>query len=202
MTAQLIPQLSKLRNLTMITLEGWTDAVAIHKVMMICKSVEVLDLYSIDEQRRDWTNELSVQALTTLVEMHPKIRAVQGSRALLEKWYAATKYSRCKHNVALMPETCSFAVFFITLYVTLMLFLATRIYAFVDWLLIKVLKTREDVGDLSAFVIALVSFFFLLIDDHVNRHRRGRTWVNLCKYLILFLRRVALSGKGSAIAKK
>jgi hypothetical protein len=98
--AQLSPLLSSCRHIKSMTLEGWDDAVAIHRVMMACRNVEVLDIRGPVDFYPDWRNERSVQALCTLIEMHPKIQCVHAGTFVLEEWMHATRLSRCAHNVA------------------------------------------------------------------------------------------------------
>lgn len=192
MVPQLVPLLGKLRNLKHVTLEGWSDPVAIHKVLMVCKQVEVMDAYSFDQVYPSWADELSVQAINTVVEMHPKLRSVEGSRNFLEAWYTATKFSRCKHNVALVPATCSVSVFYAGFLVFCMLVVAIFVYRVAAWLFGMVPPIGRTAGVTLGFFTGLTAFIILIADDHINRHHRGRHWMHGVKVLILIQRRLFL----------
>eukprot|EP00759_Apiculatamorpha_spiralis_P022345 PhF_6_TR26620/c0_g2_i1/m.38525 len=88
-----------------LTLCHWTDAKAIAAVTMALRNVEILDLYGVsDVPAPDWASVAEdIQAICNLIEMHPKIRAVEGNQDVLTAFFHAVKESRCKHNVALVP---------------------------------------------------------------------------------------------------
>lgn len=201
MYLEILPHLSRLRNLTRITLEGWDDAVAIHKVGMMCKSLEVIDTYTFDESRPDWHREVSVQAITTLIEMHPKLRSVEGSRNFLEAWFVATKYSRCKHNIALCPATCGFSVCYMAIFTIAMLVVSCGAYRLYVELLSRIPGVHYSAAVFIGFFASIATFVLLLVDDHINRHRRGRAWMQVAKVAVLAQRRWALRARGpSALA--
>jgi hypothetical protein len=189
MVPQLVPLLSRLRSLKTVTLEGWNDAVAVHKVLMACKQAEVMDGYSYDQVYPSWADELSIQAINTVVEMHPKLRAVEGSRNFLESWYTASKYSRCRHNIALIPATCMWSVCFGALSVAGMLLVCIYVYRLFAWALGKVPMIGQTAGVALGFFVGVIVFGFLVMDDHINRHHRGRHWMHVIKYAVLMQRR-------------
>lgn len=188
MTPQLITALSKCAHLREVTLEGWNDAVAVHRIMMACKHADVLETYSLDDPPREWRNELSVQALTTLIEMHPKLRAVKSHRLYLTDWYEATRFSRCKHNVALIPFSCDFVILFYGMFVMLVCIPAYGAYK----LVYALAKDRLTVAytwfwSVMAFI---ATFAAIIVFDTIGWSYRGRGWVYMQKYFILAKRRV------------
>lgn len=190
MVPQLTPLLGRLRNLKTVTLEGWSDPVAVHKVLMVCKNVEVMDAYSFDQVYPKWDDELSVQAINTVVEMHPKLRSVEGSRNFLEAWYTASKYSRCRHNIALVPATCGWSVFFGFVGVVGLLLGSIFAYRWYAWGFSCIPFVGQTAGVMMGFLLGVVTFGALLVDDHINRHQRGRHWMHLVKYIVLIQRRL------------
>lgn len=190
MAPKLTGYLAHCPRLREITLEGWTDAVAIHKIMMACKSADVLDTYSLDDSARSWKNELSVQALSTLIEMHPKLRAVKSHRLYLADWLAATQFSRCRHNVALVTFVCDYVVLLYTTFVILLCFPAYLVYRFLKWGLAGWLSPEYT------FFWSVMGFVFTVLTgtavDYLMCSRYGRAWVHMYKYPILIKRRVDL----------
>lgn len=188
MAPQLIASLSRCPQLREVTLEGWNDAVAVHRVMMACKQADVLETYSLDDPPREWRNELSVQALTTLIEMHPKLRAVKSHRLYLTDWYEATRFSRCKHNVALIPFSCDFVILFYAMFLLLVCIPAYGAYQ----LVYAVAKDRLSVAytwfwSVMAFI---ATFTAIVVFDTIGWSYRGRGWVYTQKYFILAKRRI------------
>eukprot|EP00796_Vickermania_ingenoplastis_P008353 gene8353-5851_t len=129
--AQLAPVLARCPKLREVTLEGWSDAVGIHRVMMACKGVDVLDTFSLEDEPREWKNEVSVQALSTLTEMHPRLRAVKSHRPYLLDWQLATQFSRCRHNVALVVYVCDYVLLLYLLFLALLFIPAYGTYQLV-----------------------------------------------------------------------
>lgn len=191
MTPQLLPHLSKLKNITRITLEGWNDAAAIHRIVMVCKNVEVLDTYGVDTAPREWKSELSVQALTTLIEMHPKLRSVESQRAYLSDWFYATQHSRCKHNIALVPSTCNYVPLWTACYTIVVCLFTVMVFNLVRYVTEVLGGIRKAWSVFYASLTALVFFAAVVADDYVNRFRRGRTWVHMQKYAVLLLWRLS-----------
>ncbi|KPA85481.1 putative mitochondrial hypothetical protein [Leptomonas pyrrhocoris] len=188
MAQQLLSSLSKCPHLREVTLEGWNDAVAVHRVMAACKQADVLETYSLDDPPRDWRNELSVQALTTLIEMHPKLRAVKSHRLYLTDWYEATRFSRCKHNVALVPFSCDFVILFYGMFLLLVCVPAYGAYR----LVYALARDRLSVAyawfwSVMAFI---ATFAAIVVFDTIGWSYRGRGWVYMQKYFILAKRRV------------
>lgn len=196
MFPQLTPHLTRMRNLSRVTLEGWDDPVAIHKVGMACKHLEVLDLYTFDQAVPNWRSEVAVQAITTLIEMHQKLRCVEASRNLLEAWCFTTNLSRCKHNVALVPATCTFSLCYGIAHAVALLVVSWVVYRACVRALSCIPDLHNDIVVLSSFVVAFFVFVGLLVDDHLNRHRRGRGWTVPAKLFLLLRRRVALARRG------
>ncbi|CAJ1028578.1 hypothetical protein, conserved [Leishmania lindenbergi] len=188
MAQQLLSSLSRCHHLREVTLEGWSDAVAVHRIMMACKNADVLETYSLDDSPRSWRNELSVQALTTLIEMHPKLRAVKSHRLYLADWYEATRFSRCKHNVALILFSCDFVVFFYAMFLCLVCIPAYGAYRIVYRL------TASRLSDAYAWFWSVVAFVLtfsaIVAFDYVGGSYRGRCWVHMHKYFIFAKRRV------------
>ncbi|GET89984.1 hypothetical protein, conserved [Leishmania tarentolae] len=188
MAKQLLSSLSRCHNLREVTLEGWNDAVAVHRVMMACKHADVLDTYSLDDPPRNWRNELSVQALASLIEMHPKLRVVKSHRLYLGDWYEATRFSRCKHNVALVPFSCDFVIMFYAMFLCVVCIPAYGAYRLV-WRLSEGLLSDAYrwFSSVMAFVLTLSA---AVAFDWVGRSYRGGGWVHMQKYLIFAKRRV------------
>ncbi|KAG5474300.1 hypothetical protein LSCM1_03080 [Leishmania martiniquensis] len=188
MSKHLLGFLSRCHHLREVTLEGWNDAVAVHRVMMACKNADVLETYSLDDPPRDWRNELSVQALSTLIEMHPKLRAVKSHRLYLADWYEATRFSRCKHNVALVPFSCDFVIVYYCLFLGLVCMPAYGAYSLVYRL------GEGRLSDAYTWFWSVAAFVFTLAAvvafDSVGRSYRGSGWVHMQKYFIFAKRRV------------
>lgn len=190
LTPQLVSLLSRCNQLHTITLEGWNDAVAIHRIVMACKQVDVVDTFSLDDPPREWKNEVSVQALCTLTEMHPKLRVVKSDRSYLTDWSGATQFSRCKHNVALLVYTCNYVALFSLLFWGLL-----AIPAFLTYLVMRKLTKGHFSPDYEFFwsvMAALGMFTTLMVVDWLGWKTRGRGWVHLQKYFILAKRRADL----------
>lgn len=188
MAPQLVASLSRCHHLRELTLEGWNDAVAVHRVMMACKHADVLDTFSLDEPPRQWRNEVSVQALTTLVEMHPKLRAVKSHRLYLTDWYEATRFSRCKHNVALIPFSCDFVMLFYVLFLGVVCVPAYAVYRLVRRLCEgRVSDSYSAFWGVMGFVATVTA---VIVVDAMGRTTRGQGWVHMQKYFIFAKRRI------------
>lgn len=188
MASCLAISLSRCPRLKELTLEGWEDAVAIHKVVMACKSVEVLDTYSLADPPRSWKNETCVQALTTLIEMHPKLRSVKSHRLYLADWLAATQFSRCRHNVALVTFVCDYVGMLYLVVLALLILPAFGAYKLVTHCL------KEYCSEPYRFFWGVMGFLStmaagisadLLLGPHY-----GRSWVHMVKYGILLKTRL------------
>lgn len=188
MAQQLASSLSRCTHLREVTLEGWGDAVAIHRIMMACKQADVLETYSLDDPPREWRNELSVQALTTLIEMHPKLRAVKSHRLFLTDWYEATRFSRCKHNVALVPFSCDFVLLFYGLFLLLVCIPCCGVYKLVYALTTD--RLSEAYVWFWSVMAFLATFAAIVAFDAVGWSYRGRGWVHMQKYFIFAKRRI------------
>lgn len=195
--------LKTMRNISDVTLEGWSDPIAIHKIVMACKHVELLDCYSIEDPPREWKTEAGVQALCTLIEMHPKLRGVCATRNYLLDWYEATVSSRCKHNIALIPfgddymliyyMVWAFAVWIVCWY------LSDLIYRLI---LTKLLDKEEHplMLETAWFFVLAASFGSIIVSDIILTPKYGRSWTHLVKHYILFSRYWALRNQGKALA--
>jgi hypothetical protein len=183
---QLAPYLSQLRSLKSLAIPGWDNAAAIHKVVMACKNCEVVDTTSLDMSRsQDWNNEASVQALSTLIEMHPKLRCVLGSRAYLTQWYRATLFSRCRFNVALMFDTCEWSLLFSALWGVVCIYVVSQaIYRS-----LALLKLIED-GTKNQKIAFLAVFPVVVGFDHFKRKQYGRLWTHCTKVVVTTLYRL------------
>ncbi|EPY31577.1 hypothetical protein AGDE_08982 [Angomonas deanei] len=190
MTPQLIPMLSKCHRIQHLTLEGWNDAVAIHRVVMACKNVDVIETFSLDDLPRDWKNEVSVQALATLIEMHPKMRAVMSHRLFLGDWHDATQFSRCKHNVALIPFSCDWSLLFYMLFVLALAIPCYAIYRLTEYVCKTYLKLTDAYIWFWSVFVSLGSLAGFIALDAVAQKRYGRGWINMQKYVILGKRRI------------
>lgn len=188
MAPALAAMLGKCHALREITLEGWNDPVAIHRVAMACKKVEVIDTYTLDDPPREWGTELAVQALCTLIEMHPKLRCVKSHRLYLADWYNATRFSRCKHNIALVPFSCDFVLLFYMLFLMVLWVPAYAVYRTVAYL------TRDTLSEgyvwFWSVMAFLATFGALVAGDMLLWSSRGRGWVYMQKYFILAKRRI------------
>ncbi|CCW62404.1 unnamed protein product [Phytomonas sp. EM1] len=201
MAAHLVPHLAKCHQLKEITLEGWNDAVAIHRVAMACKQVDVLETFSLDDPPRNWQNELSVQALTTLIEMHPKLRSVMSHRLFLSDWQLATQFSRCKHNIALVVFSCDYVLFHYFFFLALLCLPAYAGYRIVrHWCDGRLSENYTHFWSVLAFAFTLVGLVAL---DTFMRRSWGWGWVHLQKYVILTRRRMDLlrSSRQTALVK-
>lgn len=187
MASQLVPYLQRCTQLRTLTLEGWNDAVAIHRVVIACKHVATLDAFSFDDPVRQWKNELSVQALNTLIEMHPKLICVKGTRVYLTDWYEATQFSRCKHNIALVPFTCDFVLLHYGFFLLLVSVVAYAVYRETWWLL-RDTCSRAYLPFWSALA-AVGTFTVIVALDVAGWRSYGRAWVHMHKYVIIARRR-------------
>ncbi|EPY34577.1 hypothetical protein STCU_01516 [Strigomonas culicis] len=192
MAAQLAPALARCHRLREVTLEGWNDAAAIHRLVMACKHAEVLDTYSPDDPPREWKSELSVQALATLIEMHPRLRAVKSHRLYLGDWYEATQFSRCKHNIALVPFSCDWILLHHLLFLMVLCVPSYAVYR-----LIKKLCVVYSVQEAYVWFWSVMAFLFtfasLVVFDTIGWKYQGRGWVHMQKYFILLKRRVDIA---------
>lgn len=183
MTPRLVPYLARCHKLQEVTLEGWNDAVAIHSIAMACKSLEVIDTYSLDDEPRRWKSELPIQALSTLTEMHPKLRAVKSHRLYLADWLEATQYSRCRHTVALIPFSCDYVLL---LYACWMALVCIPAYCMYRW---TRSHCRKVCSDGYAFFWGVMAFTFTMTSfmaaDAVLAPRYGRAWTHLVMYPLL-----------------
>lgn len=200
---EIAAQLSKLRYITDITLEGWSDPIAIHKILMACKQVELLDAYSIEDPPREWMTEAGVQALSTLIEMHPKLRGVCATRNYLADWYDATKTSRCKHNIALIPFGDDYVLIYYLLWAfgfwVVCWLLAALLY---DYVIVPLLdKEKRPIAVETVWFLSLATLFgSVIISDMILTPHYGRGWTRLVKHYILLMRYWALKRQGKALA--
>lgn len=188
MAQHLAPLLAKCHRLQLVTLEGWDDAVAIHRVVMACKQVETLDAFSPVDLPRDWQNELAVQALTTMIEMHPKLRCVKSHRLFLGDWYTATLHSRCKHNVALVPFSCDYDLLHYAGFLLLLCIPALGVYKAVCAATTG--RLSDNYSNFWSVVSFVATVLLIATFDAVNHRYYGRAWVHMHKYCILAKRRV------------
>lgn len=198
---EIAAHLAKMRNINDITLEGWSDPIAIHKVMLACKNVELLDAYSIEDPPREWQSEAGVQALSTLIEMHPKLRGVCATRNYLNDWQAATSSSRCKHNVAMIPFGDDYLLIYYMLWAfgfwVVCWFLAGAAHTYVY---VPLLEGKKPLYAESLWMLTLAGLFgAVMIGDIVLTPHYGRGWTRLVKHYILMARFWALRRQGSAL---
>ncbi|CCW68739.1 unnamed protein product [Phytomonas sp. Hart1] len=201
MAMHLVPHLAKCHQIQKITLEGWNDAVAIHRVVMACKRVDELETFSLDDLPRNWQNELSVQALVTLIEMHPKLRAVRSHRLFLGDWNVATQFSRCKHNVALVVFSCDYILLYYFFFLALLCVPGYAIYQIVYWCCKNRLSANyTQFWSVLAFLFTMI---LLVTTDALMRRSWGWGWVHLQKYVILARRRLEIlrSSRQTALVK-
>ncbi|KEG11870.1 hypothetical protein DQ04_02191020 [Trypanosoma grayi] len=187
MASHLVPYLQRCTQLRILTLEGWNDAAAIHRVVIACKHVNVVDAFSLDDPPREWKNELAVQALNTLIEMHPKLICVKATRLYLADWYEATQYSRCKHNIALVPFSCDFVLLHYGLFLLLLCVPAYFAFRGVWWLLQD--TCSQAYLSFWSVIATVVVFVAAIALDMSGWRSRGRGWVHMQKYFILAKRR-------------
>ncbi|KAG8348371.1 hypothetical protein TRVL_00788 [Trypanosoma vivax] len=188
MAQQLVPYLQRCTQLRTLTLEGWNDATAIHRVIMACKYVDTVDTFSLDDPPRHWKNELSVQALNTLIEMHPRLIRVKATRIYLADWYEATQYSRCKHNVALVPFTCDFALLHYCLFLFIIFLFAYVVYRNTRRMLVG--RCSDAYLPFWSSLAATVFFAALTAMDLARWRTHGRGWVHMNMYVLLARRRL------------
>ncbi|PWV00617.1 hypothetical protein C4B63_6g496 [Trypanosoma cruzi] len=187
MALYLVPYLQRCTQLRTLTLEGWDDATAIHRVVMACKNVDVLDAFSLDDPPRKWKNELSVQSLNTLIEMHPKLICVKATRVYLADWHEATQFSRCKHNIALVTFSCDYVLLHYGLFLLLLCIPCYFVFKGM-WRLLEgmVIPAYQFFWSVIAAVVVFAAVVFL---DVGVWHTYGRGWVQMQKYVILARRR-------------
>lgn len=188
MAQGLVPLLGKCRKLSHVTLEGWNDAVAIHRVVMACRQIDTLDTFSPIDLPRDWKNELAVQALATLIEMHPKLRCVKSHRLFLGDWYTATQYSRCKHNVALVPYSCDFDLLHYAGFLLVLCIPAYLVYKAVRALCAG--RLSDNYACFWSVIAFAATVGAIALVDLVNHRYYGRCWVHMHKYAILAKRQI------------
>lgn len=199
MAPHLASILARSHRLKELTLEGWDDAVAIHRIVMACKNVEVVDTYSLDDPPRFWKNEISVQALSTMIEMHPKLRAVKSHRLYLADWLSATQFSRCRHNVALVTFVCDYVGLLYLIVLLLIMFPAYAVFRLVT-------RSLKDLcTEPYRFFWGVIGCVFTIAGalsvDFFYGPRFGRSWVHLSKYGILLKLRLDLWARSSARKK-
>jgi hypothetical protein len=191
---QIAPQLaqfiSKTRTIKRVTMVDWESAAAVNRVVMACKSLEVVDVMSPDESSKNWHNEESVEAMCEMIEMHPKIRAIHGTQPYLHTIFDAVTFSRCKHNVALVPMWCRYARFYKGMWflsVTLIaLAVAYMVHAVLEW----VLPDRRYTRDAVWVVVFLGGSAAIMAIDYFRFKYSGRSWTFFARYLCLLRRRL------------
>jgi hypothetical protein len=188
----LAPQLKPLRHLTTLVLVDWEDPAAIHKVVMACTNLEMLDTVCPDEQPKNWQSAVAVESLSDMIEMHRKLKCLTATADFLGSFYHATEFSRCKHNVALVGKWCRASRFFRAVWITntvlacLMIGCATSValYRF------EIRPDEKDwFRDFGPPIAGLVFAGLFVALDHFRFKHTGRGWTYWVRYLVLLRRR-------------
>ncbi|RNF11631.1 hypothetical protein TraAM80_00826 [Trypanosoma rangeli] len=190
MALYLVPYLQRCTQLPTLTLEGWNDATAIHRVLMACRSLDVLDGFSLNDTPRNWKNELSVQALNTLIEMHPKLICVKATRLYLGDWHEATQFSWCRHNIALVLFSCDYVILHCGLFLLLLCIPNYTVLKGRQWLLAETLTSAYQ--SFWSVIAAVVVFVALVGVDMAGWRTYDRFWLYIQKHVILSRRRWAI----------
>lgn len=177
--------LHQCRSLKTVVLPDWSDAVAIHRLVMSCRRVNVVDVFTLLHSKKNWSKtEEGVQALTTLIEMHPKLSCVTGASNALQDWYLATRYSRCRHNVALVRIDTLDVLAWIALWI-LCVFCATYAVA-------KIVARAVDPHDDMDYRPSSVAVLVAGICGFGDLYFRRAMWSTLPKWVIVVLWRLRL----------
>jgi hypothetical protein len=182
--AQLLAQRQRLMKT--IILVDWESAVNINKVVMSCKSVEEVDIMAPDETFKSWNNEVSIEAMCELIEMHPKLKMISGNNDSLGAIYTATRWSRCRHNIALIPTWCGFGqMYYQTWLVGVLMF--SVLVAGIVYRLIRDYIAPQSVGarDLTWLFVLVATFTTIVGVDYFRHQRVGRAWTYYVKYLVM-----------------
>ena len=210
MFRELVPQIQALAHLENLTMEGWDDPVAIHKVLMAAKRVQRPDFFSLDgdgkatqsllttslsPNRESWRTPVGVQALCTLIEMHPRLKGIYGTRGFVTDWYAATQTSRCLHNVSLIPFGCNYVLFWYGIWAFCVLsacwFVAKWTH---DYILVRLVNS-EHARMTVWFVVLFLSSGGVLMADAIFAPRRGWMWTRMVKNVLLGIQRLERKSK-------
>jgi hypothetical protein len=174
------------RLLKRLILVDWESAVNINRVVMAAKSAEEIDITSPDESFKSWNNEVSIEAMCEMIEMHPKIKMICGNTDSLGAVYTAVRWSRCRHNIALIPTWCAYAHLFFWLW-AIAVFCVSLLVAGVAYRVIRdYLKPQSVVARDVTWLIVLIGTFATVVGaDHFRHQRAGRAWTFYVRWLVL-----------------
>nr|CCC95410.1 hypothetical protein, unlikely [Trypanosoma congolense IL3000] len=119
--------------------------------------------------------------------MHPKLLCVKATRNYLCDWYEATQFSRCKHNIALVPFSCDFVLLHYGMFLLLASLVAYALFSGTWWLL-QDMCSRAYLAFWST-IVAVTAFTAMVALDAAGGRTRGQAWVHMQKYLIISRRR-------------
>ena len=192
--AQLAPILKKYgRHVTRVCLPDWEDPAAITTIVMATQNCRQLDVMCPDEAYKYWNNEAAVEAMCELLEMHSKLQEIYGTTTFLAAIEDATKFSRCKHQVALRTYSCPWSFLFKCVWGCGVFYCCYKIGRGL-WELHKqyVSATVRWPRDLMLLVIGFLTPAALIFADHAQFRCRGRQWVAVVKPFALLCGRATL----------
>lgn len=180
------------RQLKTLILPEWESASAINKIAMAPKTLEMVDLFCPQTTRKDWGNEVAVEAWCELFEMHPTLKGIQGTTDVLHTVSECTRFCRCKHNVALVPTACLWTRFYAHVW-----FLLICMCSYVIAAVLFELLSRQKDGMVPQVVIDFVFpvslaliVIALVTADFLKLYGGGRSWTRIGKVWFLARRRL------------
>eukprot|EP00760_Papus_ankaliazontas_P006287 PhM_4_TR1297/c0_g3_i2/m.58210 len=163
-------------TLARLCLPQWNDAKAIAAVAMAFKKMEILDLYgpSVQEVPSWETDASAIQAIVTMIELHPKLRAIEGAEQVLITLFQCTQHSRCKHNIALVPVGCAWANIFNLLWHFSVFALVMAAYYFVYPMWHSAFPDVKT--DVPALCLMLYFVLYMAYEHTERKFHRGPSW--------------------------
>lgn len=182
---QLAALVRPLRLLKRVIMVDWEDPANINKVVMAARSCEEIDVMSPDEQFKNWNNEVAVESMCEMIEMHQKLRAIHGSVDYLSAVSNAVQFSRCKHNVAMVMEWCGWSrVFRATWTLGVAALWAAFGYA-VWWAMQTAVPEYKLSREILSCALACMGAVAVIGLDHFRFRHTGRGWTYGVRWLVL-----------------
>lgn len=180
------------RHVTRVCLPDWEDPAAITQIVMATPNCRQLDVMCPDEAYKYWNNEAAVEAMTEMLEMHSKLKEIYGTTTFLAAIEDASKFSRCKHQVALRTYNCPWAFFYKCVWGCAVFYGCYKIGR-VMWDLHKQYwdEAVRWPRDLLLLVVGFMAPAALIFADHAQYRCRGRRWISMVKPFVLAGSRVA-----------
>ena len=189
MAGELGRWLGKSRTIKKMILPDWDDPLAIAKVVMPCKHVEVIEVAKPDEAFKDWKNEAAVGTWCELIEMHPKLGSIRGGRDYISHVYQAIQFSRCKHNIALLDFGCNWSVWWWIGWLAGVVGF-WWVAGLMEHRLAKSFLREKRQQDLSWLLFVFTGIVCTVLLDFFRHPYMGRSWVYYVRYGVMLRSRL------------